>query len=167
MEIKKYIKENYKKIIYLLILILMVFLLGRYSVKPIIKNTITEKVIIDTLIVEKPIPDTIVNIKYIEKILPRVIEKTDTLIVKDSIKVYVPINKYIFEEPDKYKIEASGYEVSLDKVELYPKTIYKTETKTIKTKPKFGIGIHVGYGICGNRFSPYVGIGISYNIITF
>ena len=33
-----------------------------------------------------------------------------------------------------------------------------------KVKP-FGIGLQVGYGIGGNGFTPYIGVGISYNII--
>lgn len=35
-----------------------------------------------------------------------------------------------------------------------------------KAKP-FGIGLHVGYGISGAGLSPYIGIGVSYNLIRF
>ena len=160
-------KFDYKSIITIVVVLAMAFLLGRYTVKPTIKETITEKVIVDTLVIEKPVVNTVTHIKYVERYLPTTIEKVDTLIVRDSIKVYVPINKYLFEEPNKYRIEASGYEVSLDKVELFPKTVYKTETNVVKKKPRFGIGVQVGYGICGDRVSPYVGVGIQYNIITF
>ena len=160
-------KFDYKSIITIVVVLAIAFLLGRYTVKPTIEEIVTEKVIVDTLVIENPVVDTVTHIKYVKRYLPTTIEKVDTLIVRDSIKVYVPINKYLFEEPNKYRIEASGYEVSLDKVELFPKTVYKTETKVVKKKPRFGIGVQVGYGICGDRVSPYVGIGIQYNLITF
>ena len=160
-------KFDYKSIVTIVVVLAISFLLGRYTVKPTIEEIVTEKVIVDTLVIEKPVVDTVTHIKYVERYLPTTIEKVDTLIVRDSIKVYVPINNYLFEEPNKYRIEASGYEVSLDKVELFPKTVYKTETKVVKKENGFGIGVQVGYGICGNKVSPYVGIGIQYNLITF
>ena len=156
------------KSIGIIVLLGLSFLVGRYSNKPIIKKVNTEKIIIDTLILEKPVVDTITHIQYVEKYLPStIIEKIDTIIKIDSIKVYVPINKYLFEEPNKYKIEVSGYNVSIDNIKLFPKTLYKTETKTIKLKPKFGVGIHIGYGICNSTISPYIGVGVNYNLITF
>ena len=155
---------------YLIIgVILIAFLLGRYTIKPTTKEVVTEKTIIDTVIItkEKLSVDTITHVKYVERYLPTLPDQQDSLIIRDTVKVYVPINKYIFEEPNQYKIEASGYEVTLDKVELYPTTVYKTETKIVKKKPRFGIGIQVGCGISRHDISPYIGIGIQYNLITF
>lgn len=41
---------------------------------------------------------------------------------------------------------------------------YKTDVQ----KPKrMGIGAVVGYGVCRNGLSPYIGIGLSYNVIRF
>lgn len=38
----------------------------------------------------------------------------------------------------------------------------------VKQKPKrIGIGVQVGYGVNQNGFTPYVGIGISYNVLRF
>lgn len=161
------INNFYTKGIGLLVLIGLPFLLGRHTVKPIIEEVVTEKIIVDTLTIEKLIVDTITSTKYVERYLPTLPKQQDTLIIRDSVKVYVPISDYIFEEPSKYRIEASGYEVKLNKLEIYPTTVYNTETKIVKKKPKFGIGVQVGYGISNNSVSPYVGIGLTYNIITF
>ena len=159
--------DNFIKVIGLLALVSLSFLLGKHTSKTIIEEVVLEKKVIDTLTIERVSVDTITHVRYVERYLPTLPDQQDTLIIRDSIKVYVPINNYLFEEPNKYKIEASGYEVSLDKVEIYPTTMYKTETKIIKTKPTFGIGLQVGYGISNNNISPYIGIGITYNIITF
>ena len=159
--------NNFIKGTCLLIIICLSFLLGKYTHKSVRIENIKEKIIVDTFTIEKIKADTIIQVKYIEKYLPTLPDQHDTIIIKDSVKVYVPINKYLFEEYSKYRIEASGYEVSLDKIEIYPTTMYKTKTKIIKTKPKLGIGLQVGYGISNNNISPYIGIGITYNIITF
>jgi hypothetical protein len=48
-------------------------------------------------------------------------------------------------------------------------TVSSIKLDTQKPK-KFGIGFQIGYGICVNNppeFSPYIGIGISRNIIRF
>lgn len=42
-------------------------------------------------------------------------------------------------------------------------------TLTKKKQKRFGIGPQIGYGynFNGNKFSPYIGVGLSYNIISF
>lgn len=104
-----------------------------------------------------------------EKIL---VEKVtvDTLYSVDTVKtaVYVPIQRYIFSD-SLYRAEITGYNVNLDKMEVYGKTTEKIITyPAVKPRPKrFGIGISAGYGYSGGTFRPYIGVGISYNIITF
>ncbi|MEG0984644.1 DUF6808 domain-containing protein, partial [Algoriella sp.] len=45
---------------------------------------------------------------------------------------------------------------------------YQEKIINIKPKPKrFGLGIQAGYGISNERFSPYLGAGISINILRF
>lgn len=104
--------------------------------------------------------------KYITKTVVRELPVYDT-IYKDSVRtvfVEIPISTYHFEEDSLYAIDVEGYDVSLKKVQVYPKTIYRTQV--VKDKyPRFGFGIQAGYGIIGNKASPYIGIGVSYNII--
>lgn len=100
--------------------------------------------------------------------------------VRDSIYVYqhdtvyvtLPREVKVYDTPD-YFAEVSGYEPSLDRIVVYPKTTTVTKTvtrtETVRRKTPWGIGIQVGAGVCkaGNEFYPgmYVGIGISYNLI--
>ncbi len=116
----------------------------------------------DTIRVVEVRPDTIYQDKYITRYL----KTTDTLTVTqiDSVLVYVPINTYIFQD-STYRAEVQGYEVELKSMEVYNKTIY--ETKVVKVNNRWGVGVQVGYGICGTKLSPYVGVGVSCNLITW
>ena len=43
----------------------------------------------------------------------------------------------------------------------------KTYRVTLPKDKKFGLAVQVGYGITGTSLSPYIGIGLGYNIIKF
>ncbi|MEG2121065.1 MAG: hypothetical protein RRZ64_03290, partial [Rikenellaceae bacterium] len=61
----------------------------------------------------------------------------------------------------------SGYRAVLDSVTLFNRTVYKDVTIP-KARPKrWGIGLQVGYGIGTNGLQPYLGVGLSYNVIRF
>lgn len=50
----------------------------------------------------------------------------------------------------------------------YLRTISIASYKTDVPKPKkYGIGVSAGYAICRSGLSPFVGVGLSYNIISF
>ena len=61
--------------------------------------------------------------------------------------------------------------VKFKEVTIYPKTITITNTIETKKPTHWGLGIHAGYGATLNnntvQLSPYVGVGISYNILTW
>lgn len=93
---------------------------------------------------------------------------SDTLIVRDTVL----LKEQKFYKDSLYEAWVSGYEPSLDSICVFPvtKTITNTitntviETKEVKKKTPFGIGIQAGYGY---PHGAYVGIGISYNFIRF
>jgi opacity protein-like surface antigen len=68
-----------------------------------------------------------------------------------------------------YRAVVSGVQPRLDSLEIYQKTRTETITKTvIKTqKTRWGVGVQAGMGWTGQKFQPYVGIGVQYNILTF
>lgn len=68
----------------------------------------------------------------------------------------------------------SGYRPQLDSILIYPQTTTITNTTTITHKPKqprFSIGLQAGYGVTINnnqlKPAPYVGIGLSYSLISW
>ena len=86
--------------------------------------------------------------------------------IPDSVEVVVPITQRVYGD-SLYRAYVSGYRPQLDSIFVYPRTNYITTT--VKEKPKrWGIGLQAGYGYSpGNGMSPYLGIGVSYNFITF
>ena len=45
---------------------------------------------------------------------------------------------------------------------------YQEKIINIKPKPKrFGIGIQTGYGFTQDKITPYVGVGVSFNLVRF
>ncbi|MEG2495654.1 MAG: hypothetical protein RSB32_08165, partial [Mucinivorans sp.] len=68
----------------------------------------------------------------------------------DSVAVPVPIDTYIFTDDTTYRAQVSGYNVSMDRMEVFRKSTDRIVTvdRTIVSKPRrFGLGLQVGYGI--------------------
>lgn len=93
--------------------------------------------------------------------------------IPDSIAVDIPITQKVYED-SLYRAYVSGYRPSLDSLIIFPRHDITTVTNGYsypKSRQKrWGIGIHVGYGMTMSRtpqFTPYIGFGISYNLITF
>lgn len=96
-----------------------------------------------------------------------------TLTERDTVYVALPREVKVYENI-LYRAEVSGYEPSLDRIELYLQerviTRTKTETVTVKNPTRWGVGVQVGYGLTLEKtphFAPYVGVGLSYNIISW
>lgn len=124
-----------------------------------------ERVEHDTIVKREVVADTIERVKVVYRNLPSVeIVRNDTIVVRDTVRVAVPISRYTFAD-SLYKCEVEGYDVSLKRMEVYPKTIYRTNI--VREPSRWGIGVQVGYGMSREGLSPYVGVGVSYNLIIF
>lgn len=133
-----------------------------------IRDTLRDT-IIDTIPYRFPIPveslvvrTEIVKLTLCDSTIPK---NTDS-ISTDSVYVELPIWQKEYAD-SSYHAWVSGYKVRLDSINVYPKTI--VETHQIRDPPKrWGLGVQVGAGYCGDKvFQPYIGIGISYNILTW
>ncbi len=117
----------------------------------------------DTIIVDKPKPEyvylTRVDTAYLKEV-------SDTVYVH----VEVPIEVKVYQT-DEYKAEIQGYNPMLNYIEIYKNTQIVTDYKTItqRINNRWGIGAQLGYSYVpvSNKFYPTVGIGVSYNFITF
>lgn len=86
--------------------------------------------------------------------------KADT---PDSLTLQLPITQNVYEGED-YKAYVSGVYPSLDSVFVYP----RREIVKIKKPPKrWHIGPTIGYGYTPNGFQPYIGVSLTYSIISF
>lgn len=97
---------------------------------------------------------------------------TDTVRVSDTVYVRLPREQRVYRDTN-YTAWVSGYLPRLDSIEVNSVTRYvtKTVTKMEDSRKRWGIGIQAGYGVglAGGKVTgvPYIGIGVSYNILTF
>ncbi len=137
-------------------------------VREVVKSDTVTLVRVDTVIVKKPIP---VRVVEKEPVYIRMPVPGDTIFKPgDTVFVPVPIAQYQFRD-SLYTLDITGYAVSVDRLEVYPRTTYRTihttTERTIKDKKRWGLGIQAGYGysVSARRFAPYVGIGVQYSVV--
>ena len=152
--------------------------------KIITTDTITRY---DTLLVKSPTARDSIVVKYITKTLPSSKQKkNDTFLAenyaqnngenipaqemsdeRDSVAVKIPITQKRYDG-ENYSAWVSGYEPSLDSIFVRGRTDVITIRET-KPPNKWYIGVQcgVGYTFKSKQFEPFIGVGLSYSIISF
>ena len=131
-----------------------------------IKEKVDTLLIFDTITLTKPV--------FVEKIqLDSVyMPVTDTLWKHDTLFVYLEREQIQWQD-SLCRVYASGINPQVDSVTHFvQETIITREISVpVKVKSRWGLGIQVGYGagINGKQvyMTPYVGVGISYNILSW
>ncbi len=114
----------------------------RTRVKPVVRDSVTVRYVTRTLPVER---DT-------------VFARDTTAWSADSVAAVIPITQKVYRD-SAYTAWVSGYEAALDSIRITSPTV----TVTRRVPKRWGVGVQAGYGTGG----AYIGVGISYNIITF
>lgn len=123
---------------------------------------------VDTLIVR----DTIMQYKPIFtdkiKVDSVLIPVKDTIVIRDSVYIYMDREKITWRD-SLCEVYASGIMPQVDSVRHFQEYKYITiETQApVKVKSHWGLGINAGYGVGEGRLTPYIGVGISYNILSW
>lgn len=128
----------------------------------------------------EPKPETITKILripyYVEIQDSTALSQIDSLLVEiaslerqnDSLFLVMKRVQREYMSP-QFHAWVSGYDPKLDSIKLYQTT--KVVTKEIpvikKEKSRWGMGVQVGYGASKNGLSPYVGIGVSYDLLSW
>ena len=121
-------------------------------------------VVRDTIVQEKPVYRTISQVRT------EYVPVCDTIRIQDTLFVPVPIETKVYED-SLYRAEVSGYRASLDRLEIYQQERIITQTipVQVKERKRWGIGVQAGYGVSTPNgkpvLSPYIGIGVSYDLI--
>ncbi|MBO6254678.1 MAG: hypothetical protein J6O49_13690 [Bacteroidaceae bacterium] len=128
---------------------------------------------IDTVRYMKPIPKDSFVIRHqtITDTTHVIVNDKDTTIVTNY---NVPITQKEYND-STYHAWVSGYEPTLDSIYVFPKYQQINNTQQINTtitKIKYknrhwGLGVSSGIGYSPQGFTPYVGVGIQYNIFTW
>ena len=150
--------------------VLIGFLIGQQHpqkspVEPI-KEKVDTLLIFDTITLTKPV--------FVEKVqLDSVyMPVTDTLWKHDTLYVYLEREQIQWQD-SLCRVYASGINPQVDSVTHFvQETIITREISVpVKVKSRWGLGIQFGYGagINGKQvyLTPYVGVGISYNILSW
>ena len=123
---------------------------------------------VDTLVIH----DTTMSYRpiYVDRV------KLDSVLVPvvDSVKIHDTTFVYLEREKVTWRdslceVYASGIMASVDSVRHFQEYKYITiETQVpVKVKSHWGLGVNAGYGVGKGGFTPYIGVGISYNILSW
>ena len=88
----------------------------------------------------------------------------------DTAEVLLPIvqKRYDVEDATAW---VSGYEPQLDSLKVYRRTdtisVIKTVTTEAAKAKRWGLGVTAGYGVTKGGVQPFVGVGVTYNILNF
>lgn len=163
-------KDNIKFCFSFLLLLVSIFMVGFIKGQKHLQNLPVEpiKTKVDTLVIH----DTLISYKPVFK-EKRVIEKqlvkvTDTLIVHDTLYVYLDREQVVWQDSLSV-VYASGILPQVDSVRHFTSHQIFTIEKTIPVTKKthWGLGVQAGIGAGKNGLTPYVGVGISYNILSW
>ena len=126
------------------------------------------KVKVDTLVIH----DTTMSYRpiYVDRVkLDSVLVPVlDTMMIHDTTYVYLEREKVTWRD-SLCEVYASGIMASVDSVRHFQEYKYITiETQVpVKVKSHWGLGVNAGYGVGKGGLTPYVGIGISYNLLSW
>ena len=127
-----------------------------------IKTKVDTLVLRDTMMCYKPI---YVDRVKLDSVLVPVL---DTMMIHDTTFVYLEREKITWRD-SLCEVYASGIMTSVDSVRHFQEYKYITiETQVpVKVKSHWGLGVNAGYGVGKGGFTPYIGVGISYNILSW
>ncbi len=123
---------------------------------------------VDTLVIR----DTIMQYKpiFVDKIKVDsvLIPVKDTIVIRDSVYIYMDREKITWRD-SLCEVYASGVMASVDSVRHFQEYKYITiETQIpVNVRSHWGLGVNAGYGVGQGGLTPYIGIGVSYNILSW
>ena len=162
--------NRYEKVMTILCVILLMFSIGILMGQKHRQKTLVEppEIKVDTLVVR----DTITQYKpiFVDKIKVDsvLIPVKDTIVIRDSVYIYMDREKITWRD-SLCEVYASGIMASVDSGRHFQEYKYITiETQVpVKVKSHWGLGVNAGYGVGKGGLTPYIGVGISYNILSW
>lgn len=126
----------------------------------------------DTLIVR----DTIMREMPVEierRVVDRVlVEVRDTIRERDTLYLQLEREQRIYAD-STYRAVVSGVQPRLDTLQLYTAERVVTERVVLpfKERPRWSLGLQAGYGLTaasgGLQLSPFLGVGVTYNLASW
>lgn len=129
-----------------------------------VQRDTVEVVRVDTFRVERPV---YVERRIVDTLLVPV---RDTVSRADTVWMPLPLERVVYRDT-AYLAVVSGYRPMLDEIEVYQREVVRTITERVEVpvSRRWGLGITAGYGaaaVGGSvQLAPFVGVGVSYNIV--
>lgn len=165
--------DTIKRIVFavaaIILSLLISYFIGRRDGLNSAVETETEKVdtlyLRDTIVQYEPILEERVVLKKV------LVPVTDTLRIHDTLYVYLEREQVVWQD-SLSRVYASGILPQIDSVQHYitERIVTKEVTIHVKKPCRWGVGVHAGYGVqLGDqvRTAPYIGVGVSYNILSW
>lgn len=116
----------------------------------------------DTITLSKPI---YVTRRVVDSVR---IPVTDTIRMKDTLFVQLAREQEVWQDSLSI-VYASGILPRVDSVRHFvSQTIITKEIPVIQTRrTRWGAGVSVGYGVGKGGLTPYVGVGVTYNLLSW
>ena len=133
---------------------------SRINEPTIIRDTIIT-LRFDTIRIERPQPYKIVVRDTVEVNMPR----------NDDAQLPPSVGEWLYAETtykaEQYTAVVEGIGAYLKSIEVYPRTELRTITTTMPVvkKTRWGVGVQMGAAFGKNGVQPYIGVGLSYNLI--
>ena len=117
-------------------------------------------VIRDTIVAYKPkwITKRVVDTEYVS--VPEYIVRNDTIVA-------VLEREQVMWEDSLARIYASGINPQVDSVMHYRTEKVINHLIPVKVRSRWGLGVQGGVGVGKGGLTPYVGVGVSYNILSW
>lgn len=125
-----------------------------------------------------------------------IVVRVDTLVIRDTVTSYkpkyiarrvidsvlVPVQEFIVEKDTVYvslereqltwedslaRVYASGINPQVDSVIHFRDRMVVTKTFPVRVPYRWGIGIQGGVGVGKGGLTPYVGVGVHYNLLSW
>lgn len=118
----------------------------------------------DTVRIDRPVLVERLRVRMDTVALPVV----SSDVAADFAEVEVPVESSVYSD-STYRAWVSGFRARLDSIEVYPMTVTErtTVTQTVKVPKRWGLGVQAGVGFTPQGKSPYIGVGVNYNILTW
>lgn len=151
-------------------LLVCAFIVGRATapktpVEPLSRDTVIVTHT-DTIVREKPVFYAVTKVDTLR------VPVVDTLRIQDTLWMELPVEQKAYRD-SLYEAWVSGYRPALDSIRIYApvQVVTVTEQVPVTRRTHWGIGVSAGYGATLHertvQLSPYIGIGVSYNLLSW
>lgn len=126
----------------------------------------------DTVRVTAPAPVSEAPTQTVVRHLAVATPDTVTVTRTDTVAVEVPRTQRHYAD-SVYEAWVSGYEPALDSLHVRSRLVTHTVTRTVTVAPtaargsRWGLGVVAGWGVTGRGAAPFIGVAVTYRLVSF